>query len=402
MNPKPPIVMKNDKTLSVGINLTFLGECAGGNGRYVQELIPALLNVAPNIELHAFVGSKVLRKLMDEPWASLVHWINLHLEPTGMVGHRLAQMIIMPALAITNRLDVFHNPAIFGPVRIPGRPTIITLFELRLLRYNEKQRENELERQKMKKAMIRCAKQADRIITSSKSVAEDLTETLGVNPDRIDRIPLGVRKPHIDNPTPEDVLRKKHGLKPGPIILSIAQKQAYKNLACLVKALSDIDEMSVQLVLPGEHTPYEMELKRLANELHVIDRISFPDWVSEEDLEGFYCAAGCMVLPSFIEGFGLPVLEAMARGVPVACSNRWALPEVAGDAALLFDPDDQSQVTHSIKKLLFEHNFAAHLVEKGYTRAREFSWQKTALMTLASYRRAIKDHPSKWKENTLK
>jgi glycosyltransferase involved in cell wall biosynthesis len=111
--------------------------------------------------------------------------------------------------------------------------------------------------------------------------------------------------------------------------------------------------------------------------------------VTEAELEEHYARATCFVLPSLIEGFGLPVLEAMARGVPVACSNRPALPEVAGDAALLFNPEDQQAVTDAIRRLLRDDGLARTLAERGRRRADTFTWERTAEATLASYRRAL-------------
>jgi glycosyltransferase involved in cell wall biosynthesis len=119
--------------------------------------------------------------------------------------------------------------------------------------------------------------------------------------------------------------------------------------------------------------------------------VRFPAWVSGEELEALYAEATCFVLPSLIEGFGLPVLEAMARGVPVACSDRPALPEVAGDAALLFDPTDQTAVTDAVRRLLTDVQLRRHLASRGLDRARLFSWRRTAELTLASYRRAVGD-----------
>ena len=95
------------------------------------------------------------------------------------------------------------------------------------------------------------------------------------------------------------------------------------------------------------------------------------------------------MLPSFIEGFGLPVLEAMQAGTPVACSDRSALAEVAGDAALLFDPSDQAAVTDAVRRLLFDESLRRELIERGLDRARQFTWRRTAEATLAAYRAAI-------------
>ena len=154
------------------------------------------------------------------------------------------------------------------------------------------------------------------------------------------------------SPTPEPELRARLGIGDGPLVLCVAQKRAHKNLHSLVRALALLEREDVQLVLPGRPTAYEAELRRLAGALGVGDRVHLPDWVGEEDLEGLYRAASCFVLPSLMEGFGLPILEAMARGVPVACSDRSALSEVAGDAAPLFDPEDPQAIAASIGRIL--------------------------------------------------
>jgi glycosyltransferase involved in cell wall biosynthesis len=143
------------------------------------------------------------------------------------------------------------------------------------------------------------------------------------------------------------------------------------------------------VVLPGAPTPCEAELRRLAGELGVADRVVFPDWVDEADLEGLYRLAACFALPSRAEGFGLPVLEAMRRDVPVVSSRAGALPEVAGDAALLVDAEDQAALSGALRRVLTDPQTAARLRERGRARAAEQSWERTAQATLRSYERAL-------------
>jgi glycosyltransferase involved in cell wall biosynthesis len=121
----------------------------------------------------------------------------------------------------------------------------------------------------------------------------------------------------------------------------------------------------------------------------VLDRVRFLGWVGDDELDGLYGLAACFALASRIEGFGLPVLEAMSRGVPVACADRGALAEVAGDAALLFDPDDERTVTAALRTLLHDEARAGELVRRGHERARTFTWERTAQLTLTSYERAL-------------
>ena len=123
----------------------------------------------------------------------------------------------------------------------------------------------------------------------------------------------------------------------------------------------------------------------------VAQSVVFPEWLTDAQLEGLYALASAFVLPSFEEGFGLPVLDAMRRGVPVACSGVSALPEVAGDAALLFDPYADDEIARALRRLLEDRAFADELVARGRRRWRDFSWEATARSTLDTYRRAIAD-----------
>jgi alpha-1,3-rhamnosyl/mannosyltransferase len=142
-------------------------------------------------------------------------------------------------------------------------------------------------------------------------------------------------------------------------------------------------------VLAGAREAHEDRLRELAGRNGVAERVHFVDWVDDADLEGLYRAARCFVLPSLVEGFGLPLLEAMRHGLPVACSDRSSLPEVVGDAALLFDPTDQEAVTTAVLRLVRDEALRRDLSERGRDRARLFSWSRTAAETVASYRRAI-------------
>jgi glycosyltransferase involved in cell wall biosynthesis len=233
-----------------------------------------------------------------------------------------------------------------------------------------------------------AARTAHRVITLSAASRDDLVANLGLDAAKIDVVPLGVRAPRVE-PLPAEDVRQKFGLDGRRVILCVAQKRPYKNLPALVRAVAEVDDRDVALVLPGAPTPHEAELRSLADELGVTDAVRFPAWVSEEELEGLYALADCFVLPSAIEGFGLPVLEAMQRGVPVACSDRSALREVAGDAALRFEPEDQAAVTAAVRQLLYDDRLAERFAERGLARCREFPWRRTADLTLASYERAL-------------
>jgi glycosyltransferase involved in cell wall biosynthesis len=142
------------------------------------------------------------------------------------------------------------------------------------------------------------------------------------------------------------------------------------------------------LVLVGRPTNHEQELRLLAAAQGLAANVVFPSYVDQADLEGLYAAASCFVLPSVNEGFGLPILEAMDRGVPVACSNVSAMPEVAGEAARYFDPLRPDEIAAAVLDVLGDRALASRLIAAGHERARAFSWNKTAELTLESFERA--------------
>ena len=231
-----------------------------------------------------------------------------------------------------------------------------------------------------------AARRSHRIIVDAESTRRDLAEHLGTPPQKVDVVPLGVNPAPPVEPTPERELRDRLGLGDRPVLLSVSAKRPHKNLIRLLAALATIPaERRPALVLPGYPTPHEAALRERAARLG-LDAV-FPAWLPDADLEGLYALADAFVFPSLCEGFGLPVLEAMARDVPVACSDRSSLPEVAGDAALLFDPLDVRSIAAAIERLPQE---AARLRAAGRERVRSFSWDRTAELTVESYRRALR------------
>jgi glycosyltransferase involved in cell wall biosynthesis len=228
---------------------------------------------------------------------------------------------------------------------------------------------------------------ADGVFAISRAAAEDFVRTFGLERERVSVTPLGVRPPALA-PVPEHALRERLGLEDARVLLSVAQLRPYKNLGRLISALPALDS-EIVLVLVGASTPHEAELRALAAELGVTDRMRILGWVSEAELAGLYALSAAFVLPSLIEGFGLPVLEAMAHGVPVACSDIPALTEVAGDAALLFDPGDQTALDRELRRLLADPGLREDLAMLGHERVAQFRWARTGEASLRGYREAM-------------
>ena len=375
--------------LRVGLNLIFMGERAGGAGRYARELPGALLAAEPQTEVHVFVSRDAPADLREQPWAGSVRWVTVPISLQGPPLQLPAEYALLPALAAARRLEVLHSPANLGPTLTPTITSVVSLLDLIWLHRPEEWEASPRVHRTMRRRVARAVAGADRIFAISRAAADDFTATLGLGADRIEVTPLGVAAPTAP-PLAEQTLRTRLGLGQARVVLCVAQKRPYKNLHRLLRALPELDEQVV-LVLPGSPTAHERELRSLAAELNVEGRVHFPDWLSESELEGLYALSEVFVLPSLIEGFGLPVIEAMQRGLPVACSNAPALAEVAGDGALLFDPERQAEVTAAIGRLLDDRELARSLAVSGRERAREFSWRRTGELSLHGYRRAIAD-----------
>jgi glycosyltransferase involved in cell wall biosynthesis len=378
-------VTSSARPLRIGLNLLYLVEGAGGAGRYAEELMQALLALEPQTRLTAFVTASVQEELLTQEWSGGVEWHLYKVRPRSRRA-LLTQMLAVPYAASRRQLDLLHSPANVGVFKTVRAANVVTLLDLILL-HPETSALTDRERFTTRLFLTSCARAADRVLTISEATKRDLIQTIGLDPSRIDVTPLGVRELDV-GPGDERELRKRLALDDAPFVLAVAQKQRHKNLASLIRVLPELDG-SVRLVLAGAPTPHERELRALTRQLSVDDRVRFVDWVSDAELQALYRAARAVVLPSFIEGFGLPVLEAMREGTPVACSERAALREVAGDAALLFDPADQRSITEAVSRLLGDEALRQRLVAAGLERAREFTWQRTAELTLAAYRRAI-------------
>jgi glycosyltransferase involved in cell wall biosynthesis len=232
-----------------------------------------------------------------------------------------------------------------------------------------------------------AARRSRRVIAVSEATKGDVVRFLGIAPEHIDVTYEGPGMAVPERPTPAAELRERLDLGAAPIVLTVSAKRPHKNLERLFEAFARVEEPAA-LVVPGYATPFESELRDRAA-IAASDRIRFTGWLSEADLDGLYRAATALVFPSLAEGFGLPVLEAMVRGTPVGCSNTTSLPEIAGEAALLFDPLDVDAITDAIRRLLGDAELRRRLSNAGRQQAAMFTWEKAAQKTIDSYRRTL-------------
>jgi len=376
------------RQLHIGLNLIFLvpGE-TGGMEVVVRELIPALADVAPaGTRFTAFVNREAA-SAGGGPWGEIVPAVSVPVNARNRVQWVLGEQALLSRLAARAGVDVLHSLASTAPVWGRFR-RVVTVHDLIYARFPDA---HAGVRDLGMRALVPMAvRRSHRVMADSQSTRDDLVELLGAKPERIDVVPLGLGTVRREQPQSERDVRARFDLGERPVVLSLSAKRPHKNLLALIGAVArlPVAERPV-LVLPGYPTAYEAELRERARSLGIEDDVRFPAWVSAAELEGLWAITRAFVFPSLYEGFGLPVLEAMARGVPVACSNASSLPEVAGDAALLFDPQDEPAIAQALQRLLLDEELTDRLRARGAERVREFTWERTARLTFASYARAL-------------
>jgi glycosyltransferase involved in cell wall biosynthesis len=372
--------------MHVGINLVYLvpGE-TGGTETYARELAPRLLAAAPDLRLTVFVNESATG--VGGWWDEQLETLTVPVDARSRLQWVRGEQQLLPRLAQRAGVDVVHSLANTSPLWGRFR-RVVTIHDLHhrivpaahfgMLGLG------------MRVLVSLAARRSDRIIVPATVTREDLVRLLGAPPAKIDVVHEGVGAGRRAAPQPEGQVRQWLQAGSRAIVLSVSAKRPHKNLARLIGALARIPAARRPLlVLPGYHTPHEDELRTRAAQLGVTDDVRLLGWVDDPQLEGLYAAAACFVFPSLYEGFGLPVLEAMVRGVPVACSGRGALDEIAGDAALRLDPESEASIAGAIERLLEDPQEAERLRRAGRQRAGEFSWEAAAAGTIASYERAL-------------
>jgi len=386
--PAPPPVA--NRPLRIAIDYTSAVNQNAGIGRFVRRLVHSvvehdstdsflLLHAAPNPGRTPTYpsGSNVRRRVLrvNERWMNIL-W------------HRL--QVPLPADWLTGPVDLFHSPDfVLPPVR--AAKSILTVHDLAFLLYPECA--DARLRAYLERTVPRSVQRADYVVADSENTRNDVVCLLGVPPERVTVVPGGVDPSFapVTDPMRLAQFRRSIGLdETTPYILFVGVIEPRKNLVGLIEAFDVLKSrrpLPHKLVVVGRRGWLSDSTMERAERSLYRNEIIFPGFIQDGDLATLYSAAETFAFPSHYEGFGLPVLEAMACGVPVVASRASSLPEVVGDAGMQVDPDDTERLASALELLALNPEMRADFSARGLERAAMFSWDAAAQVMLDVYRR---------------
>jgi glycosyltransferase involved in cell wall biosynthesis len=371
--------------MHVVLDARYVSRLQSGIGHYTQHLIAGLAALDGTTRYTCLVvragpGLNVSQPNLDT-WPTRVSYDN-------HVAGDLWLLAYLPFRLRRLGADVYHGPAVFLPLVKLGYRTVVTVHDLVSFLFPETvPRKYSLYMRLMTRLAVHSA---DHIIAVSRATRDDLVRVLGVREDQVAVIHEGVASEFAGSPAPEaeEAVLRRYGIR-APYCLFVGNLEPRKNLGRLVEAfalLAARGGVDLQLVLAGTRGWLYRDIFRAVEAHGLSARIVVTGYVPSPDLPTFYRAAACFVFPSLYEGFGLPVLEAMSAGTPVVASRVGAIPEVAGDAALLVDARRPAELAEAIWSVLTEPALRSRLATRGRARARLFTWDRMARETLAVYR----------------
>jgi len=369
------------------LSLTETYRGAGING-HIHNLLQRLSAAGPDLRFTAFLSEQ---RFVAPPGLNVhpVRW------PTSRPLVRIVwEQLLLPQVVRARHVDLLHGLAYALPL-VCSCPTVVTIHDLTFYRFPETLRPSR--RLYLRAATRSAVRRAERVIADSHQTKEELVHFLQVPGEKVDVVHSGVSDAF--RPAPADEVarfRTERGLPPR-FILFLGTLEPRKNIVSLLAAFAQWREdpgpgagaQGVKLVVAGAKGWYFEHIFKRAEELGLADELLFPGFLPEEELPWWYRAAECFVYPSLYEGFGLPVLEAMACGTPVITSSVSSLPEVAGSAAILVDPGDAVALADAIGRVLGDAALHADMRQAGLLQAKRFSWDRAARETAAVYRRAL-------------
>ena len=372
--------------MHIAIDAHSVGAQLAGNETYAVNLIEALAEIDQSNRYTLYVTRQSAVDRFTNRWPNFQ--VKRTLPHTPLVRIPLTLSVELRK----NRVDVVHVQYT-APPRTPCA-LVATIHDLSFEHLPETFKRRS--RAQLRLTVRRTAKKAAQILTLSEFSRRDIIETYALDPERVFVTPPAAPSHFVPVTDVTELrrIRMTYGIQ-RDYILALGSIQPRKNLVRLIKAYESLrgvvsSEQLPQLVLAGRRGWLEAETIRAAELSEARGDILFTGYVPDADLPAVYSGALCFAYPSYFEGFGLPILEAMQCGTPVIAGNRTSLPGVAGDAALLVDPFDQAAIGNGLVRLIKNADYRAELRVKGLDRAAAFSWKNTARLTLEAYERAAR------------
>lgn len=370
--------------MRIGIDGRYIEDHFPGIGRYTYNLINKMPEVAPDADFVIFHDPRLLNTRYDVE--DLARHPNLQLVSVDVPTLSLKEQYRLPSLAKSLSLDLLHSPYYIKPYWLPC-PSVVGIHDLIPMIYPQ-HLPHRWTAWIFRAAASLAVRRASHVITLSESTKADLVRLSGTSPENITVTYLAAdeRFRPLERKECNSVLHR-YGL-PRKFILYLGINKPHKNLVFLLQVFSQV-ETEVKLVLAGKEDPRYPQARQEAERLNLGERVVFLGEVADNDLPMLYNGAELFVFPSLYEGFGLPVLEAMACGTPVICSSTSSLPEIVGDAPLTLDPLDRDAWVAALAELLEKAALRAEMRTKGLRRAQTFSWEDTARRTWLVYQRIL-------------
>jgi glycosyltransferase involved in cell wall biosynthesis len=365
------------------LNALFLDPSAsGGPETYLRGLAPALAAAHPDTRFTVVTTRSGAEALRADGWEPRFTLRALPCEEGQRGRRQLSEQVLLPLLARRQRVDVLHSLASVAPIRVPGVTHVITLHDVTFFRHGTF---GAVTLFGMKQVVSRAARHADGLITATRASRDEICDELDLDPDAFTIAPHGTEPAQSVMAAPEADVRAQYQLEGKRVVLCVAAKRPHKNQEVLVRALPLLDE-DIVLVLAGHPEAYDAQLRELASSLGVSGRVRFADYVPDADLETLWQLAGCAAFPTLGEGFGLPLIEGMSRGVGLAASDIPVLREVGGDVPRYFDARSPEAAAAAINATLADPEAGAG----GPARAASYTWEAAAAGTWDAYLRATK------------
>ncbi len=351
----------------IGVNALYLiPGGVGGTEIYLRELLAALASIDTVNDYYVFTNLETGQDLT--PRQANFHWKPQAVHALDRPHRILWEQTVLPLEAGRYRLDVMFNPGFTVPLAAPC-PCVTTFHDLQHKRYPEYFHWFDLPFWRL--LLWAAAHRSRRLIAVSEATRTDLLHFYHRRAERVSVIPHGVNAEFFS-------LDRS---KIEPYLLCVSTLHAHKNIERLVRAYASKPRKE-KLVLAGLRGFRTPEIEALIAELGVGERVTIPGWLPRAELMQLYARARAFVYPSTFEGFGMPILEAMAAGIPVACSDIPPLREVAGEAALFFDPLDEAALGEALDRITSDQELRKTLAQAGPEQARPFTWRRTAERTL--------------------